>query len=1254
MDVSEDMTGDEDTRIVYISIQTADAGTMREPVRQLCEETGWEVDLRCYNAEAVDDDPLVYHDMVKRIAAADLTVIRCMTDPTRMKRFRDYEPILRDSDAYVMIYSGNADVCFAYRSMFKGTDSEYVQLREFIRGRGAENDRNIVIWLNHMLTGEGEVPEPVVNRANGIYHRGMSRDITLEDYLETLDPDRPTVGLMFPANLWIYDNMDHIDRLTEELESRGMNVIPVFFSSIVHNDGDDPGTLGVVTKYFIDGERCRIDSLVMASPFSQLNTSRDCTGVTTPDEQNFFHTLMDIPVFQTMAISGHFSDYEESASGLGKAEFSMSVVWPELDGQIITVPLASNEGGSGGPKRYSPIEDRIEHLAAMVKRWTDLSLKPRSERRIAVLFYQSRPESGRIGNAAGLDTIESACDMLKRYSADGYTVDHVPEDGKALVNELQDNVTNDLEWSSSERIREKAAYLMDRKEYRSYYDGLPEFNRRQIEETWGEPPGEVNVDKGKLVIPGVVNGNIYLGYQPLRSWADRMESMYHDPVVPMPHQYLAFYRWLRDVFKADAVIHMGTHGTLEWLPGKSLALSSKCYPDLVLGGIPNIYPYIIDDPGEGIQCKRRSEAVLIGHMCPTMTRAGGYDELSKVEVPLQQYLKTRNVAGERRTAMLTEILDGIRELDMFDELSIPRDAEPDDLQDLLPGIYDYIEQLKDALVRDGLHVLGRAPEGELMDETIYSFMRLRNGNVPSLRGEYAAQLGFDCDSLLDDPSGETDGRLNSEVLDSVDDGVMGLLAHLRESGYDPASVDTYVSDCKDGLRTVTDYICNVLSVNLGRMTDEMDNMMHACDGGYVLPGPSGAPTRGNAHILPMGRNYYGIDPDTVPPRSSWEVGRRMADQMIQRYIDEKGTYPREIGFIIWATDTMKTNGDDVAYILWLMGVRPVWSDTGGQVTGLEVIPLEELGRPRIDVTVRITGLFRDAFPNLIDLIDDAVALVGDLDESEDDNYLAANLRKDIIESIEKGMAVDEARRQNSIRVFGCPPGGYGPGINHAVETGDWKTVQDLADIYVAWGSYGYGRGVSGVQMKDQFIKRFSKVGVTVKNMPDREIDLLDIDDVYGYLGGLNAFTKAYGNKDAISVMGDGSDPDKVKIRDTADELKYVFRTKVLNPKFIEGLKRHGYRGVAEVANLTEYTFGWDATSDVVDDWMYEGLAERYLFDEDTKEWMKDENPNAMMEVLNRLMEAYDRGMWNAKQETLDKLRDLFLELEERIEEVNDR
>ena len=1251
-----DYTSDMPLRIVYVTIQSVDSSTFRAPAEDVCRRNGWDLDLFCANDGEIDGDPLLYHELVLKSKAADLILVRVMADPVRMHRFEQWERILRECKGFVYIYSGNLDVSLAYRDLFKGSDAEYMRLREYVRGRGRENDESIVMWLHLMLTGEGELPEPVEQRPDGIYHPDCPRDITLEEYLGRLDPSKPTAGLMFTSNLWIYGNLSHIDAFIREMEKQGMNVIPVFFGNTASRTPGHEGSVSVVKDYFMDGERRRVDVLIMATPFSQLNNSRNCDGIYTPDEQNFFHTLTDVPVIQAMSVSSHFSDYEEMAEGMAKSDFAMNVIWPEVDGQIITVPFASNEQGRGAPKMYTPIPDRIAHLASSIKRWADLARTPRKDRRIAILMYQSRPDSGRIGGAAGLDTIQSVRDMLERYRDLGYTVDHVPATSRELIDEILDNITNDMEWSSEERVRDKAADMVGLDEYLPEYRKLSEFNRKRMEASWGEPPGKVSVQDGRFVIPGIVNGNIYIGFQPLRSWADQMEAVYHDPVVPMPHQYLAFYRWLKDDFGTGAVIHVGTHGTLEWLPGRSVGLSGKCFPDLVLDSIPNIYPYVIDDPGEGIQCKRRSEAVLIGHMCPTMARAGSYDTLESVDGPLQEVFKNTAAKGEQRKAMIAEVLDAARAADFLKELEIPEDISVEDFEKDLGRIHDYISDLKDTIIRDGLHVLGRAPEGELLKESVYSLTRLRNGDVPSLRSSVADAMGLDLDGLLDDRSGTTGGELNSVLVDRIDERTCALIEEMQSAGYDPDACRRIAAGMggSEKLARVVDYICSTLVPNLARMTDEMDNMMHACDGGYVLPGPSGAPTRGNADILPMGRNYYGIDPDIVPTKAAWEIGRRMADQMIEKYTEAKGSYPTEIGFIIWATDTMKNNGDDVAYILWLMGVRPVWSGSGGQVVGLEPIPLKELGRPRIDVTVRITGLFRDAFPNLIDLIDDAVKLVSGLDESDEDNILAANLRKDIVDGMEKGLTVDEARRRASVRIFGCPPGAYGPGVNHAIETSDWKTVQDLADIYIAWGSYAYGRGTRGECMKDEFVKRFSEVQATVKNMPDREIDLLDMDDVYGYLGGMNSFVRAYGKKDAMSFMGDGSDPDRVKTRNTKEELQFVYRSKILNPKFIDGLKRHGYRGVAEIANLTEYTFGWDATSDIVDDWVYEKLTETYLFDKDTREWMEKENPHAMMDMMGRLFEAVDRGMWDAKPETLEKMKDIYMGLEERIEDLQDK
>ncbi|NLL95149.1 MAG: cobaltochelatase subunit CobN [Thermoplasmatales archaeon] len=1246
-------------KLAYISIQSFDANAMAAPAKAAAEELGVDLEILCLNS-ADAEDVLVYRELVERTAEADLVLMRCMTEPSRATWFGKYERHLKEAKGLVMVYSGSPDVRFAFRDYFKGTDEEFLELSAYVANRGAENDRGIIHWLNRYLTGEGDVPDPVKQREDGIYHPDFPRDVALEDYLGALDRTRPCVGIMFTSNIWIYENTAAIDMLVRELESNGMSTIPVFYSLSTAKDGSSKGALGIVERYFLESGRPMIDVLVSTSPFSHLMNSRDGDGgIRTDDDDNFYRNVLGMPVINVTNLVGHYPDYEELATTDAK-EFPVSLFWPEVDGQIISVPISSVEGPRGMVRLYSGIADRIARVARFAKGWARLRAKPPSERKVAILVYQHRPETAKLGSAAGLDTIESVADMLKALDSAGYRVEGVPEDGRALVDEMLAAVTNNLEWCDSHHIREKSAHLMPMGEYLPHFESIPRFNRDGIAETWGDPPGPIMTEGGSMIIPGLVKGNVYVGYQPPRGRFDMAEQLLHDPALAITHQYLAFYRWIRDVFGADAVVHVGTHGTLEWLPGRSATLSGTCYPDVAMDSIPHLYPYIIDDPGEGIQAKRRSEAVLLGHMCPTMARAGNYEETSAIEVPMQQYFSMRGrISEDRKGKLLEQMYDACVEISIFDDLGLTDSVKsPADLEGHLDKLHDYLFDVKDSIVRDGLHIFGRPPEGERMLESVYSLSRLRNGTIPSLRDSVGSAMGLDARALAEDPSGRLpDGTVNSVALEEIDAATMGLIRAMGEKGFDPTECRALAEatvGANAELGKAVGYICDELVPNLLAMTDEMDNFLVGLDGGYVPPGPSGAPTRGCAHILPMGRNYYGVDPEAVPTRAAWETGKEMAEQMISRHVEEKGEYPLEIGFIVWATDTMKTGGDDTAYILWLMGVRPTWSETGDHVTGLEVVPLEELGRPRLDVTVRITGLFRDAFPNLVNMIDDAVDMVANLDESDGDNRLAANLRKDIVSYLRKGIPETEAHRMASARVFGCPPGAYGAGVNNAIENGAWQTVQDLADIYITWGSHAYGRGLDGVSMRDEFIERFGRVGVTIKNMPDREIDMLDTDDVYAYLGGLNAFVRAYGRADAVSYIGDSSNPDRVRTRDAAEECKFLFRSKLLNPKFIGGLKQHGFRGAAEIAKLTEHVFGWDATSDIVEGWMYEGIADRFLFDDETREWMKEQNPDALRDTASRLLEAMDRGMWDCDPETRKRIEDVYMDAEAHLEFVTDR
>ncbi|TQS81828.1 MAG: cobalamin biosynthesis protein CobN [Methanomethylophilus alvi] len=1247
-------------RIVVLSLQTADAKVLASPAEKL-RELGIEPDVYAINAEEADDDVLAYKELEDRTEQADFVYFRCMSDTCRFKRFDRYRKALEKCPGWVLLFSGNAEVTLMNRGLFRGSDGEYREICRYAASRGPENDWGMVLYAAHGLGKTDSVPpEPKSQRKDGIYHKGMDRNIPKEEYLKTLDPSKMTVGILFASTLWVYDNLAAIDALTDEIERRGMNALPVFFSAVSYKTEGEEGTKATFRKYFLRDDGSPMpDTVLVHTSFSVMYNSRDGEGVRIADADNYYASLLGVPMIHTMTITGDYADYETEKVGLGKHEITNNVAFPEIDGDIIAVPIAYTPKKSG-MKRNIPIPDRIEAAVDLAYRWARLRHIPEKDKRVAILLWQSRANSGVIGNAAGLDSVESIAGLLRRMKDEGYTVENVPENGKALISEILDNVTNDLDSMSLETVRKKAAALMDRDDYLKEYSEVPEWDRSMMEKDWGAPPGEICTDGRKIIIPGLVKGNVFIGYQPLRGMADKFEQSIHDPLLFAQHQYLAYYRWIRDVFKADIIIHVGTHGTLEWLPGKNVGLSAKCDPDIVLGNVPNLYIYIIDDPGEGIQCKRRAESVLDGHMPPSMARAGRYDDIAKVEVPLQEYFRNKGTNdAERRREMVKNIYEAARDAKMLNDLGLAdSDPGPEGFEPYIVKLHDYISEVKDALVRADLHVLGKAPEGKHFLETVYSLMRLDNGDVRSLRDAFAEDEGTDIQKCISDPSGSLpSGELNSAAVDRIDAEVQGFISFCDSVSFDEDQCLAHLRELhgkvSDDLKGSVHFMCSSAVPNVRRMSDEMQCLLDGMDGKYILPGPSGAPTRGNADILPTGRNYYSLDPDTVPTKASWEIGKRMADEMIDKYVAEKGEYPREVGFIIWATDTMKTGGDDMAYILWLMGVKPVWSSAGGQVVGLEPVPLSELGRPRIDVTVNITGLFRDTFPNLIDMIDDAVKIVAALDEDDEDNALAANLRKDIVDGIAAGLTPDEARRRNSVRIFGAPPGGYGTGVNKSIETGAWKDVKDLADVYIDWCSNGYEKGNYGQKMRDEFVKRFSKVGVTVKNMPDREIDLLDCDDVYEYLGGMNAFVRAYGRKDAVTFMGDGSDPKRTKVRSTKDELRFVFRSKVLNPKFINGLKEHGYRGAAEMANITEYTMAWGATSDVAEDWMYEGLTDKFL-DEDTRKWMEEVNPYAEMNILNRLQEAIDRGLWNASEEYRQKIKDLYLESEERIEELTDR
>jgi cobaltochelatase CobN len=640
---------------------------------------------------------------------------------------------------------------------------------------------------------------------------------------------------------------------------------------------------------------------------------------------------------------------------------------------------------------------------------------------------------------------------------------------------------------------------------------------------------------------------------------------------------------------------------------------------------------------------------------PVMTRADAYDELAEVEVLVKDYHNAKTLDSSQLPYLRDLIWEKVEAARLDRDLGVTREAAKADWDDFLEDLHGYLYEVKDTLIRDGLHVLGRVPEGDALVEMLLALTRLPNGSIPSLRERIAALMGFDYGVLLEKPGHFSPalGRTYGEVLDEIEGKSRQLLeayAGVNFAGENVERVIKRVLGRKDEeIKSVLIFVSQSLIPALKGTEQEIGNCMKALCGGFVPPGPSGAPTRGMADVLPTGRNFYSVDPQAIPTRAAWQVGKALADGLLRRYKEETGSYPESIGFVVWSTSNMRTGGDDVAEALYLMGVQPVWEEKSGRVKDLTVIPLEDLGRPRIDVTFRASGMFRDAFMNVIHLLDRAVEMVAELDEPHDVNFIAKHVHAEVEEKTAAGVDPDEAREEALWRVFSDRPGTYGAGVSDLITAKNWRDEKDLGEVYITWGGYAYGRRSYGREARQAFRQRLSLIDVTVKNEDSREIDMFDSDDFYSYHGGMVAAVKTVKGSLPMSFSGDSSDPARVKVRTLSEEAKHIFRARVLNPKWIESMKRYGYKGAGDLSHLVEVAFGWDATAEVLEGWMYEALAQKYALDPHMQEWFAKVNPWALQNITAHLLEAVERGMWDASKEITDALRELYLEIEGELE-----
>jgi len=1137
-------------------------------------------------------------------------------------------------------------------------------INRYLNYGGAINIEELLKFLHNRIFGTN-IPclPPTRPPEEGIYHPDFPQITSLDDYLEAIKTrfnpaPQFTVGLWFYQSYWLNGNTEFVDAIIRSAEAQGAAVIPVFHLRYRDKERGNRGADEVAKMFFMDGDRSRIDVLINPLLFSLTLASPD---------YNTILPRLNVPCIQAITSMAPFSFWKESLQGLSIMDVAYSVAQPEFDGALITVPVATREEESIDPItgaaiiKFKPIPERVNKVVRLALNWARLKRTPPEERRVAIVFHNYPPRNDRIGCAAGLDSFASVKELLDRMKEQGYRIDRTYSSGDELAQEILSRMTCDQRWLPMEEMARRAEAFGKPEDISRWHNELPLPVREKMNSDWGTPPGNLFVHEGNMYFPGVLNGNVFLTIQPPRGKLENIEKIYHDPNLSPPHHYLAHYRWIRDVFKAHVVVHVGKHGSLEWLPGKAVGLSEECYPDLAIMELPNVYPYIINDPGEGTQAKRRSYACIIDHLTPAMTNADLYDDLAKIQELMADYQLASTEDPAKQEILRPMIWEAVEKAHVEKDLGITKDEAFRDFDSFLEKLHAYLSELSDTMINDGLHIMGIPPEGDRLAEFLVQLTRLPNGDVPSLRESIVSFLGLDYDDVLEHQGKRLDrfgGKTGAEILRFAHEKALELVRKLQAEDFSPDAIPRITSQIlgkrSPQVEAVLSYIAETLIDNIRACRQEIDSCLRAFSGGFVLPGPSGAPTRGQAGILPTGRNFYSVDPNKIPTPAAWEVGVRLGNALLERYLKEKGSYPESVGILVFATSTMRTRGDDIAEIFYLMGVKPVWQKGSGNVIGLEVIPLEQLGRPRIDVVPRVSGLFRDTFPNLIERIDEAVQMVATLKEAGESNFILRHVERDMEEYLAKGMSRDEAFREATLRVFGCPPGTYGAGVAELVESKMWKTQEDLGNIYIRYSSHAYGRGVYGTHKPETFRKVLARVDATVKNEDSREYDMMSCTDYYNYYGGLIVAVKTVKGFLPFATMGDSADPRRVKIRTTQEEAKHVLRSRLVNPKWLEGMKRHGFKGAGDISHVVDIVFGWDATAEVMEDWMYEEIAKSYALDPTMREWMKQVSPFALQNILDKLLEAIARGMWQTSPEMEERLREILLEMEGEIEEWTDQ
>ena len=1082
------------------------------------------------------------------------------------------------------------------------SDQDYDALWAYLVEGGPKNAVNFLSYCQYMIAQAPapQAAEPLLRA--GVYWPGDGiSDLSAAQAHWT--QDAPIVPVIFYRALVQGAGLNPINRMVKALRLAGLNPLPIFVASL-----KDPISVATLDQLFQAAPPAVIlncTSFAVGNPHGDSSPNNPLTAV----------SARQAPVLQVVLAASTESSWEEGLNGLSARDIAMNVALPEVDGRILSRAISFkgeaffDEATECPIATYKARGDRVTFVAALAANWASLRRTAPAQRQVALILANYPNKDGRLANGVGLDTPASAVHALALLQQAGYDVKNAPETSAELMEQIMAGPTNWL----TDRATRTGGVLLPIADYMAHYQTLPYELRAQLEERWGAPESDPFFDPndGGFKLSILRFGNVTLGLQPARGYNIDPVETYHSPDLIPPHNYLAFYFWIRHHQKAQATVHMGKHGNLEWLPGKALALSDSCLPEAILGPMPHVYPFIVNDPGEGTQAKRRAQAVIIDHLTPPLTRAETYGPLRDLEALVDEYYEAAGIDPRRIEHLRREILTLTAASGLDKDIGFEGHETGD-----LAKLDAYLCDLKEAQIRDGLHIFGQTPEGVQLRDLTIALARIPRGSGQgadaSLLRAMAGDLALGFDPLDCDLAAPWTGDKPAPLSDITAE-------RWRSTGDTVERLELLAQALIDGTRDapgrqsaqVMAHIRQNISPNVAACGPmEAQGLLTALDGKFVPPAPSGAPTRGRLDVLPTGRNFYSVDSRAVPTPTAWALGWKSANLLIDKHLQDHGDWPRALLLTAWGTANMRTGGDDIAQCLALMGVKPKWDSANRRVTGFEVIPASTLGRPRVDVTLRISGFFRDAFPGLIDLVDSAARAVLALDEPEDVNPAKSN--------------------GAGARVYGSKPGAYGAGLQALIDERIWDSQADFGKAYLEWGSYAYGKGRQGARDRSGFETRLGQVDAIVQNQDNREHDLLDSDDYYQFEGGAAAAVQSLQGQARPIYHNDHSRPERPLIRSLDDEMARVIRSRVLNPKWIDGVKRHGYKGAFEIAATVDYMFAFAATTGAVKSHHFDAIEAAFLEDDDTRDFIAEANAPALREIAQRLQEAIDRDLWQPR------------------------